>query len=41
MYRICNGNLLYHGCIPLEKDGSFKSAEMPEKLCGKSALRRP
>ena len=31
MYRICNGNLLYHGCIPLEKDGSFKSAEIAGK----------
>ena len=23
MYLCCNGNLLYHGCIPLEEDGSF------------------
>ncbi len=23
MYRISNGNLLYHGCIPMEPDGSF------------------
>lgn len=27
MYLCCNGNLLYHGCIPLELDGSF--AEIP------------
>ncbi|MBO6158021.1 MAG: fructose-1,6-bisphosphatase [Firmicutes bacterium] len=23
MYRIYNGNLLYHGCVPLSEDGSF------------------
>ena len=23
MYLISNGNLLYHGCIPMEEDGSF------------------
>ena len=23
MYRICNGNLLYHGCVPMNADGSF------------------
>lgn len=23
LYQCCNGNLLYHGCIPLEKDGMF------------------
>ena len=25
MYLCCNGNLLYHGCIPMEEDGSFAS----------------
>lgn len=25
MYHIMNGNLLYHGCIPLTEDGSFAS----------------
>ena len=24
MYRIYNGNLLYHGCIPMNEDGSFQ-----------------
>lgn len=24
MYKICNGNLLYHGCVPLEENGTFK-----------------
>jgi fructose-1,6-bisphosphatase-3 len=23
MYRVYNGNLLYHGCVPLNEDGSF------------------
>ena len=23
MYKIYNGNLLYHGCVPMNKDGSF------------------
>lgn len=25
MYRVCNGNLLYHGCVPMEPDGSFSA----------------
>ncbi len=31
LYKIYNGNLLYHGCMPMEKDGSFASVE----ICGK------
>lgn len=31
MYKIYNGNLLYHGCVPLNPDGSFKQVE----ICGK------
>ncbi len=27
MYRCCNGNLLYHGCVPLREDGSFDEVE--------------
>lgn len=27
MYKMTNGNLLYHGCIPMKEDGSF------EKMC--------
>ena len=23
LYRICNGNLLFHGCIPMDADGAF------------------
>ena len=25
MYKTHNGNLLYHGCLPMNEDGSFKS----------------
>ena len=25
IYKTYNGNLLYHGCIPMNDDGSFKS----------------
>lgn len=31
MYKIYNGNLLYHGCVSLNPDGSFKQVE----ICGK------
>jgi fructose-1,6-bisphosphatase-3 len=24
LYKVCNGNLLYHGCVPMEEDGSFR-----------------
>ncbi|MCR5536703.1 MAG: fructose-1,6-bisphosphatase [Succinivibrio sp.] len=23
MYKVCNGNLLFHGCVPLNDDGTF------------------
>ena len=22
-YKICNNNLIFHGCVPLESDGSY------------------
>ena len=28
MYKIYNGNLLYHGCVPLNDDGSFQKVEI-------------
>ena len=31
MYRVYNGNLLYHGCVLLNADGSFAHSE----ICGK------
>ena len=35
MYLRCNGNLLYHGCIPMEEDGSFA----PIPVAGGEVLR--
>lgn len=32
LYKVHNGNLLYHGCVPLNEDGSFKSV----RVCGKT-----
>ncbi len=32
LYKVHNGNLLYHGCVPLNEDGSFKKV----KLYGKT-----
>ncbi|PHV71932.1 fructose-bisphosphatase class III [Sporanaerobium hydrogeniformans] len=31
MYKIYNDNLMYHGCILLEEDGSFKKVELEGK----------
>ena len=28
MYKVYNNNLLYHGCVPLNEDGSFKEVEV-------------
>ena len=33
MYRVCNGNLLYHGCIPMEPDGSFSMVTVGGQTC--------
>lgn len=40
MYLRCNGNLLYHGCIPMEEDGSFAPvpATKSGKLTGRAAI---
>ena len=39
MYRVCNGNLLYHGCIPMEPDGTFTRVTMGDKTYfGKSLM---
>ena len=36
MYKIFNGNLLYHGCVPLDKDGKLMEIELfGEKHSGK------
>jgi len=31
MYKAINGNLLYHGCIPMESDGSFSALRLGGK----------
>lgn len=37
LYKVHNGNLLYHGCIPLNDDGSFKKVNLYGKeYSGKS-----
>lgn len=36
MYLVHNGNLLYHGCIPMNEDGSFK----PFKVDGESFVAK-
>lgn len=38
MYRVCNGNLLYHGCVPVEEDGSFKSVQVGKDFYSGKAL---
>jgi fructose-1,6-bisphosphatase III len=37
MYKKYNGNLLFHGCVPLNKDGSFRKVKIfGEEYCGKA-----
>ncbi len=37
LYKVFNGNLLYHGCLPLDRDGKFLSATIyGETLKGKA-----
>ena len=39
MYRVFNGNLLFHGCVPLNEDGSFLQKALEGKtLSGKPFL---
>lgn len=38
LYKIYNRNLLYHGCIPLNEDGSFKEVEVYGKVYKGKAL---
>lgn len=32
MYKICNGNLLYHGCVPLDSEGNFEGICIDGKM---------
>lgn len=37
MYKIYNGNLLYHGCVPMNEDGSFAAIDIfGRKYSGKA-----
>ncbi len=39
MYKIHNGNLLFHGCIPLDENGDFETVNFFDRpLCGKNYL---
>ncbi len=40
MYLRCNGNLLYHGCIPMEEDGTFATIPVApgSALRGRAAI---
>jgi fructose-1,6-bisphosphatase-3 len=38
MYMIYNSNLLFHGCIPMNEDGSFKLVTIGNKKCSGKAL---
>ena len=41
MYKIANGNLLLHGCVPTEADGSFSFASVgQERFSGKALYDR-
>lgn len=39
MYKICNGNLLFHGCIPMDDNGKLQSLNIQgEEYSGKAML---
>lgn len=38
LYKVYNGNLLYHGCVPLNQDGSFSEVEVYGKKYRGKAL---
>ena len=38
LYKVYNGNLLYHGCVPLNEDGSFKQVRVFDKSYHGKAL---
>lgn len=41
MYRAYNGNLLYHGCIPMQENGAFAAFEIDGQFCrGRELLDR-
>ncbi|MBQ9239095.1 MAG: fructose-1,6-bisphosphatase [Treponema sp.] len=38
LYKVYNGNLLYHGCVPLAADGTFAQVNVFGKTCSGKAL---
>lgn len=38
MYNVCNGNLLFHGCIPMDEKGQFQSINIGNENYGGKAL---
>lgn len=38
LYKVYNGNLLYHGCVPLNPDGSFMEVQVYDKVYKGKAL---
>ncbi len=38
LYKVYNGNLLYHGCIPLNEDGSFRKVQVYDQTYKGRAL---
>ena len=38
MYKVYNNNLLYHGCIPMNEDGSFMALDAAGGLSGKALM---
>lgn len=37
LYKVTNGNLLFHGCIPMTSDGQFRKTDiLGVSLCGKT-----
>ncbi len=38
LYKCVNGNLLFHGCIPMNEDGTLMEFECGRRLCGRAYL---
>lgn len=38
LYKVYNGNLLFHGCVPMNEDGSFREVNVDGKLYSGAAL---
>ncbi len=38
LYKVFNGNLLFHGCIPMDENGEFRTVEFGESLSGKAYM---